>query len=387
MRRGPEASSCPSHDCPPTPNPQRPAESAGGRQGDGRSGAATSGQVGGRTFPPLPLPHPPALWTGCHPEHCRKMWLQQKPLQNPGRGAGPTGVTHRAGGAAAAAAAEPRTPSAAAASWFAHNPPGPGAAAASGAAAGGRRTGDGGGEAPAASRAGVAGWGWRGGGPLSALWPRPSRRGGRAGLRAERRAREPRARPPATPPSRSPPPEDKRGAAPGPLSQHLCGSLSRCTAHPAPSQSPSSVTLCLMICEDPQICRGREAGCRGSSLTPMSRLGTGARAWLLGLFTPRVLHSGEGCPSPDRTGATAFLLKLWEGVVVRGDKAGGQKGTEANIYFAPSPGSVVHPHQGRSLQSSHTRGSDPSHSTKMSWPPEIVVTSATRRGWPPLLGS
>lgn len=36
-------------------------------------GPAGSGQVGGNTFPPLPLPYPPALRTRCHPEHCRKM--------------------------------------------------------------------------------------------------------------------------------------------------------------------------------------------------------------------------------------------------------------------------------------------------------------------------
>lgn len=112
-------------------------------------GPARSGQVGGSTFPRLPLPYPPALGTRCHPEHCRKMWLQQKPPQKPGaradqgRGARNQAVrvTHRAG-EAVAAAGEPRSPSAAAASWFAHNPPGPGAAAASGAGReGGRKRG------------------------------------------------------------------------------------------------------------------------------------------------------------------------------------------------------------------------------------------------------
>lgn len=90
----------------------------------------------------LPRPHPPALWTRWHPEHCRKMWLQRKPPQNPGRGQGErAGVTHRAGGAAAAAAAL-RSPSAAAASWLVHNPPGPGAAAERrGAGGGGTRAG------------------------------------------------------------------------------------------------------------------------------------------------------------------------------------------------------------------------------------------------------
>ena len=124
----------------PPPSPQRPAESAGQLQGMAAVGLAGSGQVGGSTFPSLPLPYPPELGTGCHPELCRKMWLQQKPLQTPGARTGQgrggrgqaAGVTHRAGGEAVTAA-EPRSPSAAAASWFAHNPPGPGAAAASGA--------------------------------------------------------------------------------------------------------------------------------------------------------------------------------------------------------------------------------------------------------------
>lgn len=69
-----------SHDCPPTPSPQRPAESAGQLQGMAAVGPAGSGQVGGSTFPSLPFPYPPELGTGCHSEHCRKMWLQQKPL-------------------------------------------------------------------------------------------------------------------------------------------------------------------------------------------------------------------------------------------------------------------------------------------------------------------
>lgn len=92
--------------------------------------------------------------------------------------------------------------------------------------------------APAARGAGVrAGRGSRvGGAELSELWLWPSRRGRRAGLRGERRARELWARPP--PPSRGPGHRCRRtkGAPPGdPSSRH---SLSRCT----PSCDPSATT-------------------------------------------------------------------------------------------------------------------------------------------------
>lgn len=113
------------------------------------------------------------------------------------------------------------------------------------AARGGReekREGEGRGRAaPAARGAGVrAGRGSRvGGAGLSELWLWPSRRGRRAGLRGERRARELWARPP--PPSRGPGHRCGRtkGAPPGdPSSRH---SLSRCT----PSCDPSATTSSL----------------------------------------------------------------------------------------------------------------------------------------------
>lgn len=175
------------HDCPPNPiSPQSRRDLQTPRPATG--GWPRWGPDGDRWVPApslLPCPPPPALWTGCHPEHCRKGGCSRncRKTRGGGRegapGPGRAGVTHRArGAAAAAAAAAPRTPSAAAASWLAHNPRGPGAAAARG--AGGREERSAGRRGLRAARAGAPGGRARGAGRRQAAGRAPgSARSGR----------------------------------------------------------------------------------------------------------------------------------------------------------------------------------------------------------------
>lgn len=87
MGSGPRASLLPVTTAPPT----KPAETCRVCRPAAGGQPRWSGPDGDRwvSAPSLfPSPHPPALWTGCHPELCREMWLQRKPPQNPGRGQG-----------------------------------------------------------------------------------------------------------------------------------------------------------------------------------------------------------------------------------------------------------------------------------------------------------
>lgn len=246
---------------PPSAQTRRDLQSwpVGGRGRDA-VGLASWGQVGGRTFPALLLPHPPALRTGCHPEHCRKRWLQQQAPHISGRGQG-GGTGTRWGSLTRRREQRQQQSRERPAPQQPHGsliPPGPGAAAASGAGRAGAGTGvgrrrlrsRGGGAGPGGGRGAVGAAGTAPG--LSALRPRPSRRGGGAGLRAERRAREPRARPPLSRRPPAPPapqgPGRHRGrtkeAPPRGPSPHLRGLSSGAGRRRSAtsSRSPSSAT-------------------------------------------------------------------------------------------------------------------------------------------------
>lgn len=94
-----------SHDCPPTTSPQRPAESAGQLQGMAAVGPAGSGQVGGSTFPSLPLPYPPRAQDRLSPGALQENVAAAETAANVlgadrlgARGQGPGGRGHSPGG-------------------------------------------------------------------------------------------------------------------------------------------------------------------------------------------------------------------------------------------------------------------------------------------------
>lgn len=172
---------------PPTPpSPPRPTEPAGQRQGDGRGGRARWGQVGVRASL-LPRPHPPALRTGCHPGTAGKCGCSANRRktrgggrEGAGRGGGRSPGVGSSGSSSSAAIAQRRS------RLMARSYPPVRGLRLSGSARRGRDAGGGAGCGAAGGGAGRTGGEAGGGGGgegarLSALRPRPSRRGGGPG--------------------------------------------------------------------------------------------------------------------------------------------------------------------------------------------------------------